>query len=100
MVLLPVLCPYCQSDHVVKGGKTSTGTQRYLCQNTDCSHRSFILAYSYRGRQPEVKEQIVDMAMNGGGIRDTARVLQISPTTVVSELKKKKARLKRSTQRG
>ncbi len=28
------------------------------------------------------------MAMNGSGIRDTARVLQISPTTVIEELKK------------
>jgi transposase-like protein len=28
------------------------------------------------------------MALNGSGIRDTARVLEISPTTVISELKK------------
>jgi transposase-like protein len=36
-----------------------------------------------------VKEQIVDMAMNASGIRDTARVLHISPTTVINELKKR-----------
>jgi transposase-like protein len=29
------------------------------------------------------------MAMNASGIRDTARVLKISATTVISELKKK-----------
>ena len=29
------------------------------------------------------------MAMNGSGIRDTARVLEISPTTVINELKKR-----------
>jgi insertion element IS1 protein InsB len=28
------------------------------------------------------------MAMNGSGIRDTARVLKISPTTVIKTLKK------------
>jgi transposase-like protein len=28
------------------------------------------------------------MAMNTSGIRDTARVLQVSPTTVLKELKK------------
>jgi transposase-like protein len=28
------------------------------------------------------------MAMNGSGIRDTARVLKVSPTTVMEELKK------------
>ncbi|GBO53785.1 hypothetical protein APA_1733 [Pseudanabaena sp. lw0831] len=28
----------------------------------------------------------MDMAMNGSGIRDTGRVLGISPTTVIKEL--------------
>ncbi|MBM0744691.1 hypothetical protein JOY44_24315 [Phormidium sp. CLA17] len=41
------------------------------------------------GHLPEVKQQIVDMAVNGSGIRDTARVLKISPTTVIEELKKR-----------
>ncbi len=31
------------------------------------------------------------MAMNGNGIRDTARVLHISPTTVIEELKKSRS---------
>jgi len=31
------------------------------------------------------------MAINGSGIRDTARVLEISPTTVINELKKKES---------
>jgi insertion element IS1 protein InsB len=29
------------------------------------------------------------MSLNGSGIRDTARVLKISPTTVINTLKKK-----------
>jgi transposase-like protein len=33
---------------------------------------------------------MVDMAMNASGIRDTARVLHVSPTTVLKELKKRK----------
>ena len=45
--------------------------------------------YSYAGQSPAVKEQIIDMSMNASGIRDTARVLKISPTTVINELKKK-----------
>jgi transposase-like protein len=48
----------------------------------------FLLEYSYAGQSPEVKQQIVDMAMNTSGIRDTARVLHVSPTTVLKELKK------------
>jgi insertion element IS1 protein InsB len=35
-----------------------------------------------------VKQQICDMAMNGSGIRDTARVLGVSQTTVIDTLKK------------
>jgi len=89
MVLIPVLCPHCQSDQVIRGGKTKAGKQRYKCQNSDCSCYSFQLDLTYNGRSPEVKAHIIDMALNGSGIRDTARVLKISPTTVINELKKK-----------
>ncbi len=58
----------------------------------DCSHRSFVLDPVYKGRLPQIKEQVLDMALNGSGIRDTARVLKISPTTVINELKKKSRR--------
>ena len=90
MVLIPVHCPHCHSEHIIKGGTTKAGIQRYKCQNTDCSHYSFQLDLIYKGRSPAIKEHIVDMALNGSGIRDTARVLKISPTTVMNELKKKR----------
>ena len=89
MVLIPVLCPHCQSDQVIKGGKTKASKQRYKCQNSTCPCYSFQLDLTYKGRSPEIKEQSIDMALNGSGIRDTARVLKISPTTVINELKKK-----------
>ena len=92
MVLVPVTCPYCHSDQVIKGGQTETGKQRYRCQQPTCAHRSFVPEPAYNGRLPQVKEQIIDMELNGSGIRDTARVLKISPTTVMSELKKKRHR--------
>ena len=89
MAVIPVSCPDCGQHHVVKRGKTQEGKQRYLCVNTKCPKKTFILDYSYNGALPEVKSQIIDMAMNGSGIRDTARVLEISQTTVIRELKKK-----------
>ena len=49
----------------------------------------FPVGYSYAGHSAAIKQQIVDMAMNASGIRDTARVLHVSPTTVIKELKKK-----------
>lgn len=70
MGLIPVLCPHCQSDQVIKGGQTETGKQHYRCQQTDCSHHSFVLDPAYNGRLPYIKEQIIDMALSGSGSRD------------------------------
>ena len=99
MAVIAVLCPHCHSDHVIKGGKTTGGKQRYRCLNSACSHRSFVLDPAYAGRLPEVKQQIIDMALNGSGVRDTARVLGVSPSTVINELKKKRTPSSRSTER-
>jgi insertion element IS1 protein InsB len=93
MVLIAVTCPYCQSDHITKRGKTETAKQRYRCHNPNCPHQSFLLNPAYKGRLPAIKGQIIDMALNGSGIRDTARVLGISTDTVLSELKKKRRHL-------
>jgi len=93
MVLIPVLCRRCKSDHVVKRGKTKNGKQRYLCLESECTLQTFLLDYDYLGCLSEVKKTILDMAMNGGGIRDTARVLGISPGTVIGEIKKQETSL-------
>ena len=75
MVLKPVPCPDCgDTAHVVKRGKSGEGKQRYPCQNPTCPKKTFILDYSAKGRLPEIKRQIIDMCVNGSGIRDTARV--------------------------
>ena len=88
MVLEPIECPHCSGTNVVRHGYSAAGKQRYQCRHSDCPRKTFIRDYAYRGSVPEVKEKIVDMAMNGSGIRDTARVLGISPTTVIETLKK------------
>ena len=93
MAIIPVRCPSCDEDAVVKRGKSDRGKQRYLCQNEACSHRTFLLDYTNRGCMPSVKRQIIDLTLNGSGIRDIARVLRISTDTVIGELKKKKASL-------
>ena len=54
--------------------------------------KNWQLELRYKGRAPAIKEQIVDMSLNGSGIRDTARVLKISTTTVINTLKKKNRR--------
>ena len=93
MTFIAVRCPHCQSDRIVKRGKTARGTQRYLCQNTLCPKGSFLLDYCNRGCLPEVKHMIIDMSLNASGVRDTARSLHICPNTVLRELKKKETAL-------
>ena len=79
MVSVPVQCPHCHSMKVIKAGKQANGAQRYPCQTAQCGRRIFLLQYQDRGRAPEVRCQVVDLALNGSGMRDTARVLRISP---------------------
>ena len=45
-----------------------------------------------QGNRLQVKQQIVEMALNASGIRDTARVLHVSTNTVMTELKKRHLR--------
>lgn len=93
MVLEPVHRPTCDNRNIINHGKITKGKQRYKCCHPECHCHSFVLAYSYRGYLPTVKQQIREMALNGSGIRDKARVLKISPTTVIEELKKIKKKI-------
>jgi transposase-like protein len=83
-----VKCPHCQSEAVVKYGKTSNGKERFRCQQSAECGRTFVRSYAYPGCLPTVKRQILDMTLNGSGIRDIARVLHVGSNTVIRELKK------------
>ena len=72
MVSVPVQCPYCHSTEIIKAGKQANGAHRYRCHNDRCARRIFLLQYQDRGRVPEIRRQVVDLALNGSGIRDTA----------------------------
>ena len=85
-----VKCPHCQSDTVVKYGKTSTGTERFRCQQSAACGRTFVRPYAYPGCLPTVTQQIVDMTRKGRGSRDLARVLHVGPKTVMREVKKRR----------
>ncbi len=82
MISQLILCRYCQSSNVVRYG-TQSGSARLKCK--DCGRKT---NYIYRACEPDVKDQVVEMATNGSGIRDTARVLGIAKNTVISTLKK------------
>jgi len=98
-VWLAVQCPDCHSTDVSKHGKSAEGKKRYSCNNSECLRRTFILDNSHPGRRRSVKHQIVEMSLNGSGVRDIARVLHVSPSTVIRELKKKKPHLQAVNQK-
>ena len=88
MITQVLHCPYCHGTAIVRHGLSPEGKQRYRCRACrEGRGRTFLLAYAYAGQSLEVKQQIVDMAMNARGIRDTTRVLHVSPTTVIKERK-------------
>jgi hypothetical protein len=47
-----------------------------------------MLNYRYRAYEPGIKAQVVEMAINSSGIRNTARVLKINKNTMIRTLKK------------
>jgi transposase-like protein len=83
-------CPECESGEVVKQGRNEQGKQRYQCKNKGCEKNLFLLDYDYPGCRVEIQRKIVEMALNGNGVRDTGRLLNSDKNTVVNTLKKKR----------
>jgi len=75
-----ITCPGCSSLNIKKNGINKQGKQRYRCKV--CGRR-FILKYTYRAYLKYIRELIVPMCLNGSGIRDISRVLQVSAITVM-----------------
>ena len=84
-----ITCPRCDSKHITQAGRNAHGEQRYRCQEPDCPTQTFMLKYRYRAYEPGIKEKMIDMAINGSGVRDTGRVLKIDKNTVINTLKNK-----------
>ncbi len=85
-----VRCPFCGSEEVSKNGHNRTGKQVYNCNNPECTHRSFVEEYTYKAYKPEVRRQVLEMAVDCTGTRATGRILGISKDTVTAILKKRK----------
>ncbi len=91
MAKVDVVCRYCHKSEDVKGhGKGSRGHPRYHCY---ACRKTFQLNYTYQACNPGMKEQIVDMAMNNSGVRDTARVLKIGINSVIRTLKNSRQKM-------
>jgi transposase-like protein len=85
MMLQVLHCPHCQGTDLVRHGQTRQGKQRYRGREQRCAGRPFLLDDSDPGHAPEVKHQMVEMALHARGMRATARVLHVSTNPVMPE---------------
>lgn len=60
-----ITCPACGSNLIMKSGRSAAGTQRYRCHNPECKTKTFMMDYRYKACEPGIKEQVVDMSING-----------------------------------
>ena len=87
-----ITCPRCSRGNAIKNGITAAGKQRFRCRR--CG-RQFITDYTRRGHDPEVRRLVVPLSLNGCGIRDISRVLNLSTNTVLKLLRLDAARVRK-----
>ena len=75
-------CKKCGNSKIVKNGKSRNGEQRYLCKQCNYSFQLVFHYTSYRIGDFE----IIQLTKEGCGIRSTARILGISPSTVLRRI--------------
>ncbi len=80
-----VKCFRCVDERnlMVKNGKARSGKQRYLCKICKATR---VESYTYSAYQTNIDQQIIILTKEGLGIRSTARVLQISTTTLLRRI--------------
>jgi IS1 family transposase/transposase-like protein len=83
-ITIQVNCPHCKGVKVKKNGKKRTGKQNFLCHS--CK-KQFQYEYFYKGADPATKELLKTMTLNGSGIRDIHRVLQLSIVCILFALR-------------
>ena len=85
MAVEAIRCPHCQSEAVVKYGTASNGKARFRCRQGEECGRTFLGSSAYPGCTPKVKRPMIELTLNGSGVHDIARVLRVSPMTVIGE---------------
>ena len=75
-------CPFCKGFSV-KNGKSKSGKQRYVCK--ECN-KYFVSYYTNHAYHININKAIIKHTKEGVGIRSTARLLEISPTTLLKRI--------------
>ena len=78
-----IKCCKCET-YMIKYGKDSKMKQRYFCKICKTTKVEF---YTYKAYKQEINQNIVSLTKEGVGILSTARLLAISPTTLLKRIK-------------
>lgn len=78
-------CYRCVGDiqKMIKHGKTKSGSQRYICR---VCGKTKVENYRYRAYKTDTNQKIIQLTKEGLGIRSTARILEISATTLLKRI--------------
>ncbi|OYU66894.1 MAG: transposase [Cytophagaceae bacterium BCCC1] len=69
---------------MIKYGKDSRQKQRYFCKKC---YKTKVEFYTYKAYKQEINQNIIALTKEGVGILGTARLLSISPTTLLKRIK-------------
>lgn len=76
---------YCKCGiYMIRYGKDPRQKQRYFCKKCKITKVEF---YTYRAYKQEINQNIISLTKEGVGILGTARLLTISPTTLLKRIK-------------
>ncbi len=85
MVTIILLCPYCESEKMVRNGHAPNGKQKYFCQECKRSSRENPVPPAY---SEERKEEITRAYQERSSLRGIERTFGVSRYSVVKWLKK------------
>ena len=68
---------------MIKYGKTKSGNQRYICK---ACGKTRVENYVYLAYKGDINQNIIQLTKEGLGIRSTARILNVSTTTLLKRI--------------
>ncbi len=83
-------CLSCNSPSTLKNGHARRGYQQFLCR--DCG-KSFVMGGKYRRLSDRERMEMVMLYHRGMGIREIARLYEVSPATVLYWVKRLSVKL-------
>jgi len=86
LFMVKLKCYHCQSENLVRNGKTNNGKQRYLCN--DCGKMSRDNPQS-NGYSAEEREQILRAYQERSSLRGLTRTFGVARNTVSTWLREK-----------